>query len=487
MNTEVFCFVVGNLLISVLEFLEKQKSAGASLPAEQPVAEETFMRILKDAGVKSDWEWEQALRLIIDHPNYKCIPTLQERKEVFARYKSIQRGLERDERYLKLQEDREAFKKMLEEDPRIVASTRWSEAMDLLRNRDEFKGIASPRDRVELFEEYIAHLKRNKGGRKQSSVVLKFAELLRALPEITLETRWKEAIQIFSSAETYLASTDLQKLDPVDMLLEFEEYIKEMEAAEQRQKRQASDEKRRRERQARKELHGIIKELIDSGQFNALTTWKEFCALTMNHTCWNVMITAHSSDPTPLDYYWDALDELQLAYIPDRRIILKAVGEEPPKELRKFTDKVRKDEKFSAVQDLHHIELAFRELSLRKEIPPLECIKKPSPQIDTIDAPNVDRKLIDKYKYLIKHWTGQPITLSSAYDEFRPLLQSHEAFQAIPDESIRRLYFDKYIHHLKKKAGPTESERPIEDVEPEEGEVLEDPADYRPRRDRRYH
>jgi hypothetical protein len=181
------------------------------------------------------------------------------------------------------------------------------------------------------------------------------------------------------------------------------------------------------------------------------------------------------------------LDELQLAYLPDRRIILKAVGEEPPKELRKFTDRVRKDEKFSAVQGLHHIELAFRELSLRKEIPPLESIKKPSPHIDTFDASNVDRKLIDKYKHLIKHWTGQPITLSSTYDEFRPLLQCHEAFQAIPDESVRRLYFDKYIHHLRKKLGPTDPGNHIEDAEPEEGEVLEDPADYRSRRDRRYH
>lgn len=459
------------------EFLERQKSAGAAQVADRPVAEETFMQILRDAGVKSDSEWEQALRLIIDHPSYKCIPTLQERKEVFARYKDIQRIKERDERYLKHQEDREAFKRMLSEDPRIVATTRWSEALDWLQERDEFKVITSPRDRVELFEEYISHLRRNHGGRKQSSALTKFAELLRSLPEISLETRWKEAIQIFSSSPAYLSTTDLQKLDPVDMLLEYEEYIKEMEATEQNQKRQLLEEKRRKERRARKDLRAIIKELIDGGQITALTTWKEFCGLTRHYPCFEAMITEHPSDPTPLDYYWDALDELQLAYIPDRRIILTAVGDEPPKDLRKFTDKVRKDEHFSGVQDLRHIELAFRELSLRKEIPPLTSVKKSSPPLDSID---VDRKLIDKYKHLIKHWPGQPITLDSTYDEFRPLLQSHEAFQAIPDESVRRLYFDKYIHHLKKKVT---SSQPPEDAEPEEGEVLEDPDDYR----RRYH
>jgi len=292
--------------------------------------------------------------------------------------------------------------------------------------------------------------------------------LLRSLPEITIETRWKEAIQLFSATEAYDNSPELQRIDPIDLLLEFENYIKELEQLEQRQNHEKMMMERRKERLARKEMKRVIKGLIDSGKFTAMTTWREFCGMVRNLDCFISMITANPDDPTPLDFYWDALDVLQTAYMSDRNIILRAIGPEVPKEIRKFTDQVRRHDAFSKIRDLQHIELAFKELSLR-----------PSPPEIQVDPESIDRKAIEKYKHLIKHWSGpELIKIDSTWEQFRPLLAQHEEFKAIQNESVRRTYFDKYIVHIRKKAGlPPKLENP-EHESPEEGEVVEEDERY---------
>lgn len=436
------------------------------------------MRILREAGAKSDWEWEEALRVIIDHPHYKCIPSLQERKELFQRFREIERVAERDQRTRAAMQAREAFRAMLENDTRIQASTRWSEAMDWLKDHPEFKAIPSPRDRVELFEEFISSLKRSNTVRRPPALD-RFSELLRSVPEITGTTRWKEAIQLFSATEAYQQSPDLHKIDPIDMLLEFENHIKALDQEQHRLRVEAHKAQRTAERHARKAMHALIRGLVDTGRFTALTSWREFCELCGAEPCFEAMITAHPSDPTPLDLYWDTLDELQRAYLADRPAIMAAVSSEPPKDLCKFTDTVRQDAGFSTIKGLQHIELAFKELALRAQKPP----------VHTSSGKEVDRKLVEAYKHLVKHWKGPPeITLESRYEDFRPVLEKHAEFTALADEEVRRLYFDKYIQHLRKKLGadPGEPAKPApRESDPEEGEVIEE--DYSRHRSRRYY
>jgi len=145
------------------EYLERQQSKVSANLSEKERAENLFFEMLRGAGVKSDWEWEETLRVVIDHPHYKVIPTLQERKEVFAKFRNVQRQIERDERARMIKEAKEAFVKMLENDERVQVGTRWSEAMEWFKEEEEFKAISSPRDRVEFFEEYISTLKRSRG------------------------------------------------------------------------------------------------------------------------------------------------------------------------------------------------------------------------------------------------------------------------------------------------------------------------------------
>lgn len=494
------------------DFLDRQQNKGVAT-VDRVAAEERFVGILREAGVKSDWEWEQALRAIIDHPSYKCLPSLHERKEAFARYKQTERVREREERFREMQEARMAFNRMLEEEPRVQVGLRWPDAMEILQERPEYGAVTSPRDRAELFDAYMAHLKRTRGSeRKVPAAAAKFTELLQSLAEISVETPWKEAIEIISASPAYKDSPELQRLEPIDMLIEYEKHIKELERQEANKRREERLAVRRKERMARQEMRKVIEELIASRKLTAITTWKDFCGLVGTRPCFQDMITPHPNDPTPLDFYWDALDALQRSYIPDRRLILEAATEGSgdaarcPKDLYKFQDRVRAHQRFSEVRDLMNIELVFRELALRPSPPQLvhsDSLQKPAAKHSEDDqAHAVDRKLVEKYKHLIKHWKGSPsILIDSTYEDFRPLLQSHLEFQDISDESVRRLYFDKYIHHLKRKAGLTTAPAPsvtsarddaspgrrLDAEGPEEGEVIEPLDNYRPTRSRSYY
>jgi pre-mRNA-processing factor 40 len=476
--------------ISLVDYIEKQKAVTAGERKVQ--SEEAFHAVLAERGVKSTWTWEEALRVVIDHPNYKCLGTLAERKAAFANFVERQKHVEREERHRAGLEARDRFKAMLAKDPRITVGTRWSEAMEWLRDHPAFAGVPSPRDRVDIFEEFIGDLKRRKrsaaDGRVRSPALEKFAALLRSLPVITVDTRWKEAIQIFSGTETFRGDPQMQQLDPIDMLLEFEGLIKGMEQAQQARRQEEMALQRRRHRLARAEMRALIKLLVDGGKFTALTTWPEFLQLVSNSPCFEQMLSTHPGDPTPLDYYWDTLDELQRAYLADRRLILEAVGEEPPRDIRRFTEAVRRDPKCHELHDPHHIEIAFRELSLH----PAPAKAVPEEPL-TEPAIPVDRKLIERYKHLIKHWPGPPIQITSTYREVRPLLEAHAEFVDLKDEYTRKTYFDKYIAHLRKKAGipdepvkeegaPPPEPAPVRrpSSEEEEGELVEPAAyDYR--------
>lgn len=69
-----------------------------------------------------------------------------------------------------------------------------------------------------------------------------------------MDTSWKEAIQIFSATEEFKNDPDMQKIDPVDLLLEFEDYIKSLEAILQKSKAEELAVERRAERLARQEM-----------------------------------------------------------------------------------------------------------------------------------------------------------------------------------------------------------------------------------------
>lgn len=64
-----------------------------------------------------------------------------------------------------------------------------------------------------------------------------------------------------------------------------------------------------------------------------------------------------------------------------------------------------------------------------------------------------NRRGIDRLKNLIKHFSTPPIQIDSTFEQFEPHFKQQRDFEEIEDEDVRRYYFEKFIRHLKKKAG----------------------------------
>ena len=94
-------------------YLEMRGRAASTGTLSKEQQEEIFFNVLRERQVKSEMLWEHALRAIIDHPEYKIIPTLLERKAAFMRFQTIQAEAEREEKKLQGEANRERFKGML--------------------------------------------------------------------------------------------------------------------------------------------------------------------------------------------------------------------------------------------------------------------------------------------------------------------------------------------------------------------------------------
>lgn len=86
---------------------------------------------------------------------------MAERKQIFARYVEQQREAEREERRERDLRARDEFTRLLREHPGIRSDMRWGEAIGLLRDEPAFKAIENPRERADLYEAFIEHLRRH--------------------------------------------------------------------------------------------------------------------------------------------------------------------------------------------------------------------------------------------------------------------------------------------------------------------------------------
>ena len=210
-----------------LEFIQKGGSSSRRA-SESEAGDTAFWDILKERKVTSKWTWEEALRAIITHPNYKCIPTLQERKASFQRYCETMRTIEEEEARLQSLAVKESFKSLLASDPKITSDTKWSEVVDKHGKAEAFLAISSSRERVQLFDEYQSELRRTELESVWERRKAAFAQITEILKEMNLSLDLKRGrLPDWFDVKDKLIGL-LPGVDPVEYLLAFEEHVQEI-------------------------------------------------------------------------------------------------------------------------------------------------------------------------------------------------------------------------------------------------------------------
>lgn len=288
-------------------------------------AEAAFVKLLRRSGVQPDWTWEQALRAIVKDPQYRAVKDPKDRKAAFEKYcydVLIQDKERAKERLTKL---RAGFTTMLKSHPEIKHYTRWKTARPIIEGETIFRSTNDEAERRQLFEDYKVNLR--KAHREHQTSVRKSAMdgLIELLPKLNLEpyTRWSEAQDVIQTSPPFKNEEKYKSLTKYDILTVFQNHVKSLERTFNDLRQEEKNKKYRKERQARDGFLALLAELRSEGKIKAGTKWSQVYPLIGSDDRYKAMSGQPGS--TPMDLFWDVVEEEERALRGPRNDILDVV------------------------------------------------------------------------------------------------------------------------------------------------------------------
>ncbi|KAL9330664.1 hypothetical protein ACSQ67_000274 [Phaseolus vulgaris] len=397
---------------------EKTNDDETLVYANKLEAKNAFKALLESVNVQSDWTWEQAMREIINDKRYNALKTLGERKQAFNEYLGQRKKLEAEERRMKQKRAREEFTKMLEECKELTSSMRWSKAISMFENDERFNAVERPRDREDLFESYMVELERKEkenAAEEHRRNIAEYRKFLESCDYVKVNSHWRKIQDRLEDDDRYL------RLEKIDRLLVFQDYIRDLEKEEEEQRRIQKDRVRRGERKNRDAFRKLLEEHVATGILTAKTQWREYCLKVRDLPQYQA-VASNTLGSTPKDLFELVAEDLEKQYHEDKTLI-------------KDTIKSGK--------------LIFEELLERaKEKEEKEAKKR--------------QRLADEFTNLL--YTFKDITTSSKWEDCKSLFEETQEYRSIGDESYSREIFEEYITYLKEKAKEKERKREEEKV-----------------------
>lgn len=444
-------------LLEEKPILVKEEPLSYASKAEAKIA---FKQLLESAHVESDWTWDQAMRVIINDKRYGALKSLAERRQAFNEYSAQRKKKEVEEKRVKQKRDREEFVKMLEECKELTSTMRWSKAASLFENDQRFHAIERGREREELFEDYVLnleHKERERGRELRKKNLSEFREFLATCDFIKANTQWRKVQdQLVKDKRCY-------RLDPIDRLEVFQEYVQDLESQEEEERRSKKDQLRRKEHKNRDEFRKLIEKHRSSGELTAKTNWSDYFLRIKDYPAYQEA-ASNTSGLTPKELFEDVLEELEKQYHMDRARIKDAmktmkITVTSTSTFDKFKSDIAEAGDFAMIYE-SNLKLVFDEVHERTREREEKDTKK-------------RQRLADDFKRLLL--TVKEISVSSRWEDFKSLLENTKEYRAIKDSTIRRNIFDEYIGDLQQIE--MEKERELEEQKEKEGKRRKDIKD----------
>lgn len=431
---------------------EKTNDDETLVYANKLEAKNAFKALLESVNVQSDWTWEQAMREIINDKRYNALKTLGERKQAFNEYLGQRKKLEAEERRMKQKRAREEFTKMLEECKELTSSMRWSKAISMFENDERFNAVERPRDREDLFESYMVELERKEkenAAEEHRRNIAEYRKFLESCDYVKVNSHWRKIQDRLEDDDRYL------RLEKIDRLLVFQDYIRDLEKEEEEQKRLQKDRIRRGERKNRDAFRKLLEEHVATGVFTAKTQWREYCLKVRDLPQYQA-VASNTTGSTPKDLFEDVAEDLEKQYHEDKTLIKDAIKSGkitvvPTSVYEDFKVAVFEEAACQTISEIN-LKLIFEELLERaKEKEEKEAKKR--------------QRLADDFTNLL--YTFKDITTASKWEDCKPLFEETQEYRSIGDESHSREIFEEYITYLKEKAKEKERKREEEKAKKE--------------------
>ncbi|KAF9601475.1 hypothetical protein IFM89_020242, partial [Coptis chinensis] len=405
--------VAGKVNVTALE--EKAVEAEPLTYATKQEAKDAFKALLESANVESDWNWEQAMRVIINDKRYGALRTLGERKQTFTEI-AISRS-----QFTYLSD-------ILGLNPTYeVIVMKSYKAIAIFEDDERLNAVERVRDREDLFESYLAELKKKekaKAHEEHKRNIREYKQFLQSCDFIKANSQWRK---IQDRLEEDERCSRLEKLDRLDI---FQEYINELEKEEEEQRKLQKEQMRRAERNNRDEFRKLMEGHVGDGTLTAKTHWREYHEKVKDSPQY-VAASSNTSGATPKVLFEDVTEDLQKQYHDDKARIKEAI------KLRKIT--------MTSTWTLEDLKTAIAE-------------ELSSSSVSDINLELVFNELLER-----------EINSTSTWDDCKPLFEDSQEYRSMVEESFKKDVFEEYITHLQEKAKEKERKR-MEEKEKKEKE-----------------
>ncbi|EFJ38578.1 hypothetical protein SELMODRAFT_402621 [Selaginella moellendorffii] len=428
--------------LCILRF-EYPQEAKKSLPS---------IELLEAMHVQSDWTWDQAMRVIINDKRYGALKSLGERKQAFNEYLAQRKKLDLEEKRLKQKKAREDFIKMLEESKELTSAMRWSKVVSLFESDPRFHAVDKEREREDLFDDYLLDLERkerDKAREEKKKSRADFRSYLESCDFIKVNSHWRKIQDKLDDDERW------SRLDKMDRLEVFQEYIRDLEKEEEEEKKMQKEQIRRKERKNRDEFRSLLESHKAAGILVARCPWRDYLAKIKEHPAYQAICT-NLSGSTPKELFMDVLEELDKLYLEDKAKIkeIMKVGKitvVPTTTYDDFKAALAEAGDLTAISELH-IKLAFEDaLERLKEKEEKEAKKR--------------RRLAEEFSTLLR---------SNKVSGDRLAGKETVEFRAIDDEVVLRKLFDEHVAHLQQKLKEKDRKREKEEKKDKDKDSKDD-------------
>eukprot|EP00850_Spirogloea_muscicola_P004143 SM000017S02883 [mRNA] locus=s17:918328:927163:+ [translate_table: standard] len=448
--------------INVSPAASKQEKPAAPEPltfATKQEAKTSFKELLEAHHIGSDATWDQTMRQIANNKRYSALKTLGERKQAFNEYIAQRKKQEVEEKRLKVKRSREEFLAMLSESKALTSSMRWSKAQALFENDPRCQAVEKERDREELYEDYLVDLERKEKDRAREDRKHNQAEyraFLETCDFVKVNTQWRKVQDRLEDDER------CARLDKIDRLEVFQEYIRDLEKREEEEKQIAKEALRRKERKNRDEFRKVLADDRASGELHVRTRWRDYLAKVKEMPSYEA-VAGNASGSTPKELFEDVIEELEKQYQDDKakvKEVMKTakVVVTPVSSFDAFRDAVKEAGDLEEVSAAN-LKLVFGDFVERaKEKEEKEAKRK--------------RRIAGDFAELL-HET-KSITATSTWEDAQVALADAPEYTAFTDEAERLKVFQEHQAHLQAKVKEKERKREREkEKEREKGKEQE--------------
>ncbi|KAK3160963.1 hypothetical protein QOZ80_1BG0069460 [Eleusine coracana subsp. coracana] len=422
--------------INVTPLQEKASEEEPVVYANKLDAKNAFKSLLESVNVESDWTWDQAMRVIINDKRYGALKTLGERKQAFNEYLNQRKKVEAEEKRFKQRKARDDFLTMLEECKELTSSTRWSKAILMFEEDERFKAVERPREREDLFENYIVELHKKekaKAAEEQKKHVAEYRAFLESCDFIKANTQWRKVQERLEDDER---CSRLEKIDRLDI---FQEYIRHLEKEEEEQKRIQKEQTRRQERKKRDEFRKMMEEHVADGTITARTRWRDYCTQIKDSHAY-LAVASNTSGSTPKELFEDVMEELEKQYQVDKSQVKEAVksGKIPMTTswtLEEFQTAIMNDDAFKGISTIN-IKIIYDDQIERLREKEQKEVKK-------------RQRLGENFSDLL--YSIKEISASATWDDSKQLFEDSQEFRALDSETYAKELFEECVVHLKER------------------------------------